>query len=112
VLINVATGQKCPEKSEKAVRNNAIFRRKKRRPFQSQGEKKGSFSKIFLVFQFWTFLKMSIFNSGPDFFFDLFKTIFINFSMQMGKKYGLKKDTEFVQVSLGKCRCLKWLKMC
>jgi hypothetical protein len=76
VLINVASDQKCPEKTEKAVRNNAFPRRKKRRPFQSQGEKKGSFSKIFLVFQFWTFLKMSIFNSGPDFFLRISEQVF------------------------------------
>jgi hypothetical protein len=34
------------------------------------GEKKGSKWKIFSVFRFWTFLKMSIFDFGLDFFLE------------------------------------------
>jgi hypothetical protein len=37
------------------------------------GEKKRPFSKIFLDFRFWTFLKMSKFDFGPDFFFEILK---------------------------------------
>jgi hypothetical protein len=35
--------------------------------------KRGSFSKLFLDFQFWTFLKMSIFDFGADFLFEICK---------------------------------------
>jgi hypothetical protein len=52
------------------------------------GEKQRPFSKIFSVFRFWTFLKMSIFDFGPDFFLDKFKSIscIYIFSKQLKEK--------------------------
>jgi hypothetical protein len=57
----------------KNYRHTFFQQKKKMRALWSQSDFDVFFSKLFLIFQFWTFLKMSIFNSGPDFFSKIFK---------------------------------------
>ena len=51
----------------KIYRNIFFDQKTKFRAFSSQSEYDVFFSKVFSVFEFWTFLKMSIFHSALDF---------------------------------------------
>ena len=60
-------------KNLKIYRNTFFRPFLKMRALSTQLDFNVFFQKLFSVFQFWTFLKMSIFIFGPDFFFNFFK---------------------------------------
>ena len=51
----------------KKYRHTFFSKKTKSKALSSQSDFDVFFSKLFLIFQFWTFLKMSIFHSPPDF---------------------------------------------
>jgi len=74
----------------KKYRNKYFNEKMKMRAFSSQSEFNVFFPKSILTFQFWTFLKMSIFIFGADFFSNFFKQyILLNFELKDSLSYFL-----------------------